>query len=163
MGLFNVENFLGFLDEDDNKEESQNNPDEDPLSYSTPLATLRKSADDGLSEDYMKDLWDPSSGLILSPSLVRARASVATAIGGERVTGNPSSSPSSGWISHQVDSLPISGLGSGLLKPSDLLKSSSVDNSDIPLTKRNPFFAHWMSEASEDFPNDGQSSDRTSF
>jgi len=163
MGLFNVENFLGFLDEDDNKEYSQNNADEDPLCYSTPLATLRKSADDGLSEDYMKDLWDPSSGLILSPSLVRARASVATAIGGERVTGNPSSSPSSGWISHQVDSRPISGLGSGLLKPSDLLKSSSVDNSDIPSTKRNPFFAHWMSEASEDLPNDGQSSDKTSF
>jgi hypothetical protein len=148
MGLFNVDKFLGFLDEDDYQGDSQNAEDYVP-SYSSALFGFRKSENITIEEESVKDLWDPSSGEIISPTRARARSSVSTAIGGERSTsmGSTASPIPNAWIRNRDEARTISGLGSGLLTP-DLLKDSSEDISDVPATKRNPFFAHWMSESS---------------
>jgi hypothetical protein len=148
MGLFNVENFLGFLDEDDNQVSSHNAEDRFH-SKSSSLISLVKNENVSFEDKNSKDLWDPSSGEIISPTQARARALVSTAIGGERSTslGSTGSPIPSSWIRNRDEVGPISGLGSSLLTP-DMLKDSSDDIDDTPVTKRNPFFAHWMSEAS---------------
>lgn len=148
MGLFNVENFLGFLDEDDNQGNLHNAEDWVPSKKSN-LNSLMKDENVSFEDKNGKDLWDPSSGEIIFPTQARARSSVSTAIGGERSTslGSTHSPIPSSWIRNRDEAGPISGLGSSLLAP-DMLKDSSEDIDDIPVTKRNAFFAHWMSEAS---------------
>ena len=155
MGLFNVEKFLGFLDEDENQEDEES-VSEDPQAYS-PLVTFRRDdavfEADIVSEEDGRDLWDPSSGEIISPSLVRARPVVATVIGGERGAGgsNAPGSPS-GWMRRtaDVDVTALAGLGSGLLRA---VSDEGVDVGNASGTKRNAFFAHWMGEATEDDGN----------
>lgn len=148
MGLFNVENFLGFLDEDDNQVNLNNAEDWVPSKTSN-LISLMKNGNVSFEDKNGKDLWDPSSGEIIFPTQARARSLVSTAIGGERSTsvGSTHSPIPSSWIRNRDEAGPISGLGSSLLAP-DMLKDSSDDIEDVPVTKRNPFFAHWMSEPS---------------
>lgn len=61
MGLFNVENFLGFLDEDDYKFDPQIAEDQ-VHSPSTHLLNRMKNENTAFEEESAKDLWDPSSG-----------------------------------------------------------------------------------------------------